>query len=559
MEYAALVEVYEKLVATTKRLEKTEILADFLKRIPEQELESVILLLEGKVFGQQDSRKIGFSSRLMLKAIGLAAGVTAEQVEKQLAKIGDLGKVAEDVLRKKQQHTLARKYLDVEKVFENIRKLAAMEGEGTVGRKIGLVVELLSHATPREARYIVNTVLENLRVGIAEGLIRDGMAAAFQVDVGELEKAAGLRGGYGEIAGFVRKGKLKGLGLQVGKPVKCELALIAENVEEAFEALGGPAQFEVKLDGFRLQCHFDGKQYWLFTRRMELVNHQFPDVISLLKKHVKARSYILDAEAVGFDVHTGRYLPFQVMSQRIKRKYDVEEIAEKFPVELDVFDVLYADGENVMEEPLAERRKQLEKMVVEKKKELVLTRKLITDDRKKAEEFFQKALQEGYEGVMVKNLKAAYQPGRYVGGWMKIKQVLQPLDLVIVKAEYGEGKRAGWLTSYTLACRSGKELLEVGKVSTGVKEKTEGLTYKEMTALLKPLILGGQGKEVVVRPRIVIEVAYEEIQKSPGYSSGYALRFPRVLRARVEEKSPDDANTLQDVEKIYAGQRGKST
>lgn len=142
---------------------------------------------------------------------------------------------------------------------------------------------------------------------------------------------------------------------------------------------------------------------------------------------------------------------------------------------------------------------------------------------------------------------------------MKIKQVLQPLDLVIVKAEYGEGKRAGWLTSFTLACRSGKELLEVGKVSTGVKEKSEGLTYKEITKMLKPLILSQQGKEVVVKPKIVLEVAYEEIQKSPGYSSGYALRFPRVLRARVEEKTADDANTLQDVEKIYAGQRGKST
>ena len=557
MEYSELVGVYERLAATTKRLEKTEILSGFLQKIPADEFEKVILLLEGKVFSQQDKRKIGFSSRLMLKAISLAAGVSAEGVERKAAKVGDLGRVAESVLREKQQHTLARKHLDVEKVFGNIRKLAEMEGEGTVGRKIGLVVELLSHAQPLEARYIVNTVLENLRVGIAEGLIRDGLAAAFQVDVHELEKVAGLRGGYAEISGFVREGKLKGLGLKVGKPVKCELALTADSVGEGFEALGRPAQFEVKMDGFRLQCHFDGSKYWLYTRRMELVNTQFPDVIEILKKGVKARSFILDAETVGWDVSTGKYLPFQMMSQRIKRKYDIHEVAEKYPVELDVFDVLYCDGENLMEAPFAERRKLLEKIVREKKHQLVLTRKLVTDDARKAEGFFQKALHEGYEGVMVKNLKAAYQPGRYVGGWMKIKSILQPLDLVVVKAEYGEGKRAGWLTSFTLACRHGKELLEVGKVSTGVKEKAEGLTYKEMTAMLKPLILEQKGKEVVVKPKIVLEVAYEEIQKSPSYSSGYALRFPRVLRSRVEEKGVEDINTLKNVEKIYSSQRGK--
>ncbi len=556
MKYKQLVEVYERLEGTSKRLEKVDIISEFLKKVKKDELKEIVYLIEGRIFPEWDKRKIGFSNRLMIKALSSGSGESFESIEDLFRKKGDLGLVAEEVFHRKKQSTLSTRKLESDSVMDNIRKLAGLEGKGTVDRKIRFITELLGNADGKEAKYIVKTVLENLRIGVSSGIVRDSIAKAFGLNVDDVEKAADLSGDYGEIAELAHAGKLSNVGLKVGKPVKCMLALLADDVDECFKALGEKVQFENKIDGFRLQCHFDGSRIKLFTRRMEDVTEQFPDVVGFLKKHVKGDNYILDGEAVGYDKKTGRYLPFQFVSQRIKRKYNIKEMAEKFPVELDLFDVIYYNGKNLMETELIERRKILEKIVKEKKKEVVLTKKLITDDKKKAEEYFKKILKEGFEGVMAKNLESKYKPGRYVNGWMKLKNILEPLDLVIVKAEYGEGKRAGWLTSFTVACRSGNKLFDVGKVSTGVKEKAEGLTYKEMTTLLKPLIEKQEGKEVEVKPKIIIEVGYEEIQKSPTYESGFALRFPKVLQLRVD-KPVSEISTLDLVKKIYKNQKGK--
>ena len=559
MKYHNLVDVYDRLEKTTKRLEKIEIISEALKKIKKDELKEIVYLLEGRIFPEWDKRKIGFSNRLMIKALSVASGDNPDEIENLFRKKGDLGLVAEEIVGKRKQSTLYSKEIDSRKVMENIRKLAELEGKGAVDRKIRLITELLSNANGKEAKYIVKTVLENLRIGVSSGIIRDGIAKAFEIETNEIEKAADLSGDYGEVAELAKEKKLKNVSLKVGKPVKCMLAILASNIEECFEALGEKVQIENKIDGFRLQCHFDGTKIKLFTRRMEEVTEQFPDVVDFLKKHIKGENYILDGEAIGYDKKSGRYVPFQTISQRIKRKYNIKEMAEKFPVELNLFDIVYYNGENLMERSLIERRNILENAVKEKKKEVVLTEKIITDDKKRAEDYFRKVLKEGFEGIMAKNLESKYRPGRYVNGWMKMKNILEPLDLVIVKAEYGEGKRTGWLTSYTVACRSGDKFLDVGKVSTGVKEKTEGLTYKEMTRLLKPSIEKQKGKEVEVKPRIIIEVGYEEVQTSPSYSSGFALRFPKVLRLRITEKNLKEINTLEDIKKIYNFQRGKSS
>src|SRR3989344_2079664 len=557
MKYSSLVEIYDRLNETSKRLEKIEIISEFLRKVKKDELKGVVYLLEGRIFPEGDKRKIGFSNRLMIKALNVASGDGADKIENLFRKKGDLGLVAEEVFKKRKQATLSARELDSGKVVENIRKLAGLEGKGTVDRKIRLITELLANANGKEAKYVVKTVLENLRIGVSSGIIKEGIAKGFEASVDEVEKAADLSGDYGDVAELASAKKLSSVGMKVGKPVKCMLALLAESIDECFESLGEKIQLENKIDGFRLQCHFDGDKIKLFTRRMDDVSEQFPDIVEFLKRHVKGDNYILDAEAVGYDNKSGKYLPFQTVSQRIKRKYNIKEMAGKFPVELDLFDVLYYNGKNLMDAELSERRKILEGIVKEKKKEIVLTKKLVTDDKKKADEWFKKILKEGFEGVMAKNLESKYRPGRYVNGWMKLKNILEPLDLVIVKAEYGEGKRAGWLTSYTVACKSGDRLLDVGKVSTGVKEKTEGLTYKEMTRVLKPLIEKQKGKEAEIKPKVIIEVGYEEIQKSPTYSSGWALRFPKVLQLRAD-KPLSEISDLKLIKKIYNYQRGKN-
>ena len=558
MLYSKLVKVYGELEKTSKRLEKTEIIANFLKNVNKDEIKDVIHLLRGRIFPDYDERKIGMSSRLILKVISNSAGVAQEKVERLWKEMGDLGKVVEELIKKGQQMTLAKEELTIKKVVNNISKLSTFQGEGTVDKKIKLISELINSAEPEEARFITSTILEQLRVGVASGIIRDALAKLFDINSEVVEKAYNLTTDYGEVAEQLKNHgvtALHKLSLKAGIPIKSMLAVLVLDVKEGFEAVGKPAQFEEKLDGFRVQIHKD-KEIKIFTRNLEDVTKQFPDIIKYVKENVNAKNFIIDCEAVAYDKKTKKHLPFQNISQRIKRKYDIEKLADDFPVELNVFDIVYYNNEGLMNEPLHLRRRILEKIIKDNKGKIALTKKLITDDEKKAKEFFNESLKNGNEGVMIKNINSIYVPGRYVNGWVKLKNVLEPLDLVVTGAIYGEGKRAKWITSYIIACKSGNDLLEVGKVSTGVKEKTEGLTYEEMTKSLKPLIIHEKGKEIRVKPKIIIEVAYEEIQKSPSYSSGFALRFPRVIKIR-SDKPLNEINDIKTIEKIYSSQRGK--
>ncbi|MCX6711773.1 MAG: ATP-dependent DNA ligase [Candidatus Woesearchaeota archaeon] len=554
MDYLDLVNVYEELEKTTKRLEKSDIISRLLKKASVEDLEQIMYLIQGKVFPNWDERKIGMSSKLALRAVTLATGASKEEVEKMLNKLGDLGKVAEELTKEKEQVTLVQHKLTVKKVFDNIRKLSVLEGEGTVNKKIGLVAELLTSAKPIEAKFIIRTVLEVLRVGVAEGILRDAIAKAYDVDFKEVEQAFDLMNDYSEVAKVAKKKSLGKIGLTIMRPINAMLAIRVETIEDAFKALGKPALFEYKLDGFRVQIHKKDNKILLFTRGMENVTNQFKETLNHIEKNIKGDSYVLDSEFVGYDAKTGKYLPFQNISQRIKRKYDIEDIAKRFPVEVNLFDIMYYEGKDLTKETQEQRRKFLEKIVKQVPKKIVLTKKLVTDNEKEAKKFYKESLKAGNEGVMVKNLKTIYQPGRRVGGWLKIKSIMETLDLVISGAEWGEGKRATWLSSFTLSCRKDSEFLDVGKVGTGIKEKDEeGITFKQLTKLLKPNIIKQEGKIVKIKPSLVVEIAYEEIQKSPTYSSGYALRFPRVLRVRYD-KGVKDIDTIYKIKEIYSKQ-----
>ncbi len=583
MEYSQLVKVYEELNKTTKRLEKTHIIAEFLKEINIEDMEYVMLLLEGRVFPNYDPREIGIAARTMLKSLSAATGISVEKIENEWKKQGDLGLVAEILVKTKKQSTLNSTKLTVKKVFNNIRKLAELQGEGTVERKVQLIAELITSAKPIESRYIVKTILMEMRLGVGEGVMRDAIIwASFGKEIGiqykkeendigiegrekytkyadAVQRAYDLTNEFAEVAKAAKKGlkDLENIGMKVGIPIQVMLSLKVDTIEEGFETVGKPCAVEFKYDGFRIQAHKDEKgNIKLFTRRLEDVTKQFPDVVEFVKKNVRAKSFIIDSEAVGYNKKTGKYLPFQNISQRIKRKYYIEKTSEDFPVELNVFDIIFHNGKNMISEPFEKRRKLLEKIVKQESKKIVLTRYLKTDDENKIEKFFKDAFEAGNEGLMFKALNAHYKPGARVGHMVKFKAMMETLDLVIVGAEWGEGKRSKWLSSYTIACLDENNyFVEIGKVSTGLKEKEEeGLSFMKMTRLLKPLIISEKGKEVKVKPKIVIEVGYDEIQKSPTYSSGLALRFPRVKSLRID-KGPDEASSLDYVNKLYAGQK----
>ena len=556
MDYIKLAEIYSLLEKTTKRLEKADIIANFIKNTKEKEIGHIIYLLEGLVFPPWDERKLGLSSQISIKIISTATGIENDKVVKKWKQLGDLGLVAEEFVKEKKQTTLHKEKLTTEKVFNNFQKLASLTGEGTVSKKINLVSELLSSASPLEAKYIIRTCIGDLRIGVAEGVLRDSIAKAFNIEPVKVEKAADLLVDYAEVIKLAKEGNLEGIKLIPGRPIKAMLSIRVESVKEGFEEVGEPAQFEIKLDGFRVMIHNDGKEVKLFTRRLENVTNQFKELIPIAKTHVKAKSFIIDTEVVGHDSKTGRYLPFQMISQRIKRKYDIEKTAKEFPVEINVFDIVYYDGKSLINETLAERRKLLEKIISEAPKKIVLTKKLVTDDEGKAKKFYKDAIERGLEGVMIKSVEGIYQPGRRVGGWVKFKPTLEPLDLTIVGAEYGTGKRAHMLSSFVLACKDKDKFLECGMMGTGIKEKGEGVTFTELTKLLKPYFIEEKGRYVRIKPHIVIEVGYEEIQKSPKYSSGYALRFPKFSQIRVE-KPLDEISSLNDIERVFKSQKGK--
>ena len=555
MDYENICEVYERLEATTKGLEKTSILSGFLGKI-EKEPE-LIYLLKGKVFPDYDESELGISIQLGIKAISKAYGINETEIIRWFKEFGDLGRVAEKVLEKKKQTALFSGKLTTIKVIKNLRRLPTLEGKGTVSNKIDLIIELLNSASAKEAKYIMRTVLGDLKIGVGNGLLRDAIVDyCFNPKNIEEKKAYSekVQEAYDKATDFAEvfekscKGKLEDIYLSPGKPVKVMLFPKAENIEDAFKIVGKPAAFEFKYDGFRMMINKEKNgKIKIFTRRLDNVTKQFPDAVKYAKENVKADSFIIDTEAVGYDSKTKKYRPFQDISQRIKRKYDIEKLEKELPIELNVFDIIFYNGKSLIKEDFEKRRKILEKIVRKDYRKIVLAEQIITDDDKKAEKFYEKALEEGQEGLMVKNLKAPYKPGARVGYAVKLKPDAREFDLVITGAEYGTGKRAGWLTSFDVSCNNDGELLEVGKVSNGLKEKEEqGLSFLGLTNKLKEIIVEEHGKHVYVKPQIVVAVGYQNIQKSPSYSSGYALRFPRVKAFRPD-RGKEDITTLDEI------------
>lgn len=561
MQYKEFVEIYENLAGTTKKLEKTSFLAGFFKKLDKEGKKQWVYLLKGKVFADYDSREFGISHQLVIKAMANAFGIKNEDIVERFKKTGDLGDIAEEVSKIRKQRALFFSKLDVEKVFENLRKIAEIEGKKAVERKISLIAELLNSASGKEAKYIVRTLLGDLRIGVADALIIDSIWEGFfkrEEGMKEiLEEKYDMINDYAVIfeAAVLGKEAIDKINIVLGKPIKVMLAVSVETMEDAFRICGKPAAIEYKYDGFRALIHKNKNEITIFTRKLENVTKQFPDVVEATRKYVRGESFILDAEIVGYNSINKKYLPFEAISQRIRRKYEIEKLVTNIPVEITVFDILYYNGKSFIQEEFVNRRKIIVKIINEKEWKIKVANQIIAQDEKEAEKFYRNALKIGEEGIMIKSLHSPYKQGRKVGYMAKLKPSNQELDLVIVGAEYGTGKRAGWLTSYVVACKKNSEFFEVGMVSSGLKEKEEeGTSYDEMTKLLKPLIIDEDGNKIKVKPKIVVSVIYQNIQPSPSYGSGYALRFPRIKLYRPDRNISDIAN-LEDIERLVKKQR----
>ena len=551
MKYIKLVEVYEALDSTTKRLEKTSILAKFLRDMGEEEpklLPVVTLMSLGRIFPTWSEEEMGLGLKLLMKAIALVVGVSPEDVENMARDAGDMGLAAEKLFKKKKQTTLFTMPLTIEKVHSNLVKIANISGNRAQNWKMEILRELFSSASPVEAKYITRTVLEELRVGVGEGTIRDAIAEAFGVEKSVVERAHMLTNDLGRVAEVAKEegdAGLKKLTLKPGKPVKLMLAQLSPGIKISVEEMGW-ALCETKYDGIRVQIHRLGDEVNIFTRRLENISNAVPEIIEYIKKLLPTREFIVEGEIIV--TRDGKPISFQYILQRVRRKYDIEKMREKVPLKLFLFDVLYYDGPQI-DTPFYKRRQILESIVTIKKDKLELSSQVKTtpEDVWKAEDLFTESLKAGHEGIMIKDPNAPYMPGIRGKKMLKLKEKPETLDLVIVGGTYGKGKRAHVIGSYLVAVRDeNNDFKTLAHAATGMDDQM----LAELSEMVEPLIVKKVGRKVEISPSVILEIAYSEIVKSPEYESGYSLRFPVVKRVRGDI-GLDDIDTVKRVESMF--------
>ncbi|NUB92190.1 ATP-dependent DNA ligase [Haloterrigena sp. SYSU A121-1] len=538
-----------------------------------QTVEIVARFVQGRVFPAWDSTKLDIGPTTCYEAIARAAGtnVGSDDVEERLAEVGEIGEVAAGYEFGGQQGLGAftggggngggagGNDLTVREVYETLADLAAAEGSGSQDRKIDLLFGLFNRCSSEEARYLARLVLSEMRIGVGEGTVRDAIAEAFDVPEERVERALQVSNDYGEVARVARDEGLEGLDrldLEVGRPVQAMLAQ-AGTVTDALEEWD-EAAVEWKYDGARIQLHYDpeaaeaGAETRVFSRNMESVTDALPEVVEFAEATLEEPA-ILDGEVVAIDENDGP-LPFQEVLKRFRRKHDVAKAREDVTVRPVFFDCLHADGEDLLEEPLTTRHERLRAVLAdgeapERDEDEIEGLSLLwtTDDPDAIEAIDAEALEAGHEGIMLKDPDSTYSPGRRGKHWRKRKPDVETLDCVVTGAEWGEGRRATFLGTFELSVRAGDDLETVGKVATGITDEK----LEELTELLEPHVAAEEGQAVDIEPAVVFEVGYEEIQTSPTYSSGYALRFPRFLGVR-SDKDPEDADTLERVERLQA-------
>ncbi len=550
-----LAELCERLESTKKRRTMIDWVASFIQQLQPGEVQPATSMLMGRAFPVRDQRVLEVSWTTISTVVQRIANVDDEQFSRAFGITGDAGDATKTVFEEgkiRRQATLFQKQLTILEVGRAFETIAETTGTGSRERKERLLETLLSSATPLEAKYIVKVLISGMRTGFYEGLMELAVAQAFRIQLSDVQTASMLTGDIGEIATLLKSEgaeSLATLSYKVFRPVKPMMAQIAETVAEALEEHDGETALEYKLDGARIQIHKSGDTVKIFSRRLTDVTESLPEIVEQVKSEVKAVEAILEGEVIAVGKN-GSPLPFQHLMRRFRRVHKIELTAEEVPIQLYLFDALYIEGKSLIKEAYIQRREKLIRVAGS----IPLTKQAVTKSVEAAEDFLQGAMKAGHEGVVAKRLDSPYAPGSRGKRWFKIKSILDPLDLVIVAAEYGYGRRHGWLSDYYLAARDAEsgELFTVGKTFKGLTDAEITL----MTQRLKQSTIRAEGHRVSVTPRIVVEVAYNEIQKSPKYKSGMALRFARIMRIR-DDKSPDEVDTIQRVRDIYERQFGK--
>ncbi len=553
--FKSLSELLEKVEATKKRLEIISLTAAFLKNLDAEEVEPAVSLILGRPFPKWSQKTLDVSWATLSEILHRVTAVDWNVFVEAFSSTGDIGSATKAVFEKtkvKKQSLLIDKLLTITEVRQTMEKIAGASGAGSREKKERLTAALLTQASPVEAKYLIKIFVGEMRTGLHEGLMEQAVAKAFEIPLATVQNASMVLGDIGEVAAKAKEEgeeALLKMGFKVFRPVKLMLATVADDVAHALAEHGGETAFEYKYDGARVQIHELNGEVRVFSRRLTDVTQSLPETVEAVKRNVNAGEVILEGEVIAVD-DAGFPIPFQHLMRRFKRVHGVRFMAEKIPVKLYLFDILYLNGKSLISLPYVQRRQ----ILAENAGEIPLSTQIVTAMKGEAEKFLAEALGAGHEGLMAKKLDSLYTPGTRGKRWLKIKSILEPLDLVITAAEYGYGRRHGWLSDYYLAARDAAtgEFLIVGKTFKGLTDAE----IVDLTKRLKELAVKQERHQVVVLPRIVVEVAYNEVQKSPKYRSEMALRFARITRIR-EDKTAEDADTIDRVREIYEKQFAK--
>jgi DNA ligase-1 len=544
--FLGLAEVLDRVKDTSSKNEKVRLLGDYLRPLGPEDAEVAARVASGRASerGSKDEAQVGYST--LLEVLKEVTGTDEAAVSASYLRHGDLGKVAEELLARKRMQSLFPETLTLADIAAAFGRLRSAKGKGSSSTRKSVVKSLVLRATPVEGKYLVKVLTGEMRTGLVSGLVEEAIGQAYSIPDEELARAHMLVGDLGTLARAGASGQIRDLKMQPFRPLNFMLAEPLATAAEVSSHFGREVLAEYKYDGIRAQLHRHRGEVRIYSRRLEEITPSFPEVAEPFRK--PGEDIIVDGEIVPFS--EGRPLPFQLLQRRLRRMDNFEEAAKNAPVVYFAFDLLLKGSKEMVQQPLAERRRELSRIVEGTPVRLAESKVVRTAGE--VERTFRRSRDLGYEGLVVKDPDSAYIMGKRGSGWVKLKEELDTLDVVIVAAEYGHGKRAGVISDYTFAVRDGDSLKNIGKAYSGLSDAE----IDEMTRRLKEITVKDFGYRRSVEPEIVIEVAFDSIQKSDRHDSGYALRFPRIKRIRTD-KSVTDIDTIEKVDRIFQGQKLK--
>lgn len=579
MRFSEIADTFEKMSATTKRLELTQYLVELFQKTPPEIISKIVYLIQGKLRPDFERIELGLAEKLAIHALSKSSGIPIKKINSTYAEDGDLGGAGAKIMEQKTQTTFLAQDITAERVYETLYKIAKLEGQRSQDMKMKYVSSLLNDATPQEAKFILKIAMGTLRLGIADNTVMDALAISYtgsKENRQRLEAAYNVSSDLGAVAETISRNGLKGLDefhVKVFSPIRPMLAERVKSEAEAIEKLGGEFAAEYKLDGERVQIHYKDNRMVLYSRRLENITSYYPDILENLPKVLKTTDVILEAEAVAINQDSGEFLPFQELMHR-RRKYDIDRIVEKYPITVNLFDVLYLNGKDLLNEPYKIRRKKLEEITSENEYAKIVTQAIVHAENE-IEDFLENGINAGCEGLMLKSLDAPYRAGARGNNWLKLKREYRnelgdSLDLVVIGAFFGKGRRTGKYGTLLLASyNQDRDAFEsICKVGTGFTDENLDQFYQilqdKVTLKKNPRIESGMEPDVWFEPELVIEIVASEITLSPVHTtakdsirtgSGLALRFPKFTGKIRMEKAPEDASTDQEVIALYKNQK----